>query len=578
MKRFCWIVTLFFSVVFSTVADGIGTHWRPIDPVFDSIVSRLETNFVSDGGACCRDTMINRLYAIADMHDKEPVYRWRSQFWDARSQLKKNNPDSAVVLIEQAYHRVDTVHYPYDYMRIFHLRTVLRKDTKASTYKHLKEVSGYYAKVNDRFMLAHVYIDMGNILTDLKDYSKALEYLRAADVYYDALNEYTYRAKNRLNLSNVLYLMEEKDEADEILTELLHNTACIKDTAFYITTLLSLTEHSLFEDDRYISEAYRLAIPFANKGLLMQSECFMGNYYRTVNMPDSALYYYRKACRRADERYIDILVPVQKYMAESFFAIHEVDSAYLYLNRYEQVRDSLNRVNNWVEIARIESRASIEKHELELRQAEERARFRLILILFVCALVVFIAVFICYIFWKRQRDEKMKKQLKELENKDLAMRLENETLQKNRFKSDLASKDRELASNSLIIMEKNQVLKSLADEIERAKEQGMVHPGTAAQIGNNIKVHLGMNDEWEFFKMQFVKVHPDFFVRLKALAPSVTEGELRLCAYIRTGMENKQIAQMLSLQPDSIKKNRYRLRQKLNIAGKESLETFLRNI
>ena len=172
----------------------------------------------------------------------------------------------------------------------------------------------------------------------------------------------------------------------------------------------------------------------------------------------------------------------------------------------------------------------------------------------------------------------MKKQLKELENKDLSMRLENETLQKNRFKSDLASKDRELASNSLIIMEKNQVLKSLADEIERAKEQGMIHLGTAAQIGNNIKVHLGMNDEWEFFKMQFVKVHPDFFVRLKALAPSVTEGELRLCAYIRTGMENKQIAQMLSLQPDSIKKNRYRLRQKLNIAGKESLETFLRNI
>ena len=57
----------------------------------------------------------------------------------------------------------------------------------------------------------------------------------------------------------------------------------------------------------------------------------------------------------------------------------------------------------------------------------------------------------------------------------------------------------------------------------------------------------------------------------------ITEGELRLCAYIRTGMENKHIAQMLSLQPESVKKNRYRLRQKLNL-GKESLEDFLRGI
>ena len=90
-------------------------------------------------------------------------------------------------------------------------------------------------------------------------------------------------------------------------------------------------------------------------------------------------------------------------------------------------------------------------------------------------------------------------------------------------------------------------------------------------------MHLGTDDEWDFFKMQFVKVHPDFFVRLKTLCPSITEGELRLCAYIRTGMENKHIAQMLSLQPESVKKKRYRLRQKLNL-GKESLEDFLRGI
>ena len=264
-------------------------------------------------------------------------------------------------------------------------------------------------------------------------------------------------------------------------------------------------------------------------------------------------------------------------MSECFAAIQQEDSAYVYLNRYEQYKDSLDQVNSLAEIRRMESRAAIEKQELELQQAEERGRVRFVLILVVCAFILCIAALVCYIFWKKSREEKIKKQLKELENKELVTRLENEMLQNNCFKVELEYKDRELASNSLIIMEKNQVLKSLVDELEKEKDAGNIQSNTALQISNNIRMHLGTDDEWDFFKMQFVKVHPDFFVRLKTLCPSITEGELRLCAYIRTGMENKHIAQMLSLQPESVKKNRYRLRQKLNL-GKESLEDFLRGI
>lgn len=70
---------------------------------------------------------------------------------------------------------------------------------------------------------------------------------------------------------------------------------------------------------------------------------------------------------------------------------------------------------------------------------------------------------------EKSREEKIKKQLKELENKELVTRLENEMLQNNCFKVELEYKDRELASNSLIIMEKNQVLKSLVDELEKKR-------------------------------------------------------------------------------------------------------------
>lgn len=557
--------------------EVIGTYWKPIDNTFDSIADVLELEFISTDSIYYRDSLIQELYTIARAHHKETVYLWRAKFWDARSQLKKNNSDSTIHLIDEAYQQVDSIRYVYDYMRVFHLWTIMHKNQPHVAYKNLKKISEYYARTNNLFMLAHAYIDMGNILSRLKDYPKALEYLQKADSYYKKLNKPVYRAKNQLNISNVLYSMNEEVQAEKILYKLLENPVCVEDTSFYINTLLLLTEHDVPLSKKYVSEAYRLSTEFANKRLLIQSECFMGRFYQNNHRQDSALYYYRKACRRVNIRNIDLIVPVIKNMSECFAAIQQEDSAYVYLNRYEQYKDSLDQVNSLAEIRRMESRAAIEKQELELQQAEERGRFRFVLILVVCAFILCIAALVCYIFWKKSREEKIKKQLKELENKELVTRLENEMLQNNCFKVELEYKDRELASNSLIIMEKNQVLKSLVDELEKEKDAGNIQSNTALQISNNIRMHLGTDDEWDFFKMQFVKVHPDFFVRLKTLCPSITEGELRLCAYIRTGMENKHIAQMLSLQPESVKKNRYRLRQKLNL-GKESLEDFLRGI
>lgn len=551
-------------------------HWKPIDTYFDSIVNKLEKGFTSDDDVHRRDSLVNQLYAFAGKHKKELVYQWRANFWDARTQLKKNNSDSTLILIDKAYRQVDSLKYTYDYMRIRHLWTIMHQEKTHLIYKSLKEISEYYAKVNDLFMLAHAYIDMGNILNRLKDYTKALEYYRKADTYYKELNEDIYQAKNQLNISNVLYLIDEKEQADNILNKLLNNPVCVRDTSFYINTLLSLAEHDVFLNKELISEACRLSIAFANKGLLIQSECFMGNFYQNDHQPDSALYYYRKAYSNINSRHTDFLIPLLKSLSECFADLHHPDSAYIYLHRYEQHKDSLDQINSLAEIRRIESRAAIEKQESELRQVAERNRFHTILTVILCIFIICIAALICYIFWKRHREEKIKKQLKELENKELTTRLKNEALQNEYFKVELESKDRELTSNSLIIMEKNQVLKSLIEEIEKEKNAGKINPNTVVQINNNIKRHLGTNDEWEFFKVQFEKVHPDFFIKLKKQYPSITEGELRLCAYIRTGMENKHIAQMLSLQPDSIKKNRYRIRKKLGIA--DSLEDFLRNI
>lgn len=575
------VIVVFFISLLPLGLFGESTtnfHWKPIHHSYDSIVNLLEKGFISDDNNRNRDKQINLLYALAKDNKNESAFVWRAIFWDARAQLKKNNIDSTLCLIEKAFNMVDSVHYSYDYMRIKHLRSIMNKQKIHLVYKELKEISEYYNKTNDSFMLAHAYIDMGNILSQLSDHSKALEYLQKADTCYKQLNESIYQAKNQLNIANVLYLLDSKTQADHILTKLLHNPVCVKDTGFFVNTLLLLSEHDKFLNREFLFKAYKLMKQYANKGLSICSTTYLGLYYQNKLMPDSALYYYKKAHQMINDRNQDLAIPILKNMAVCYATQHKMDSAYTCLNQYQAFKDSSEQANSLAEIQRIESRSAIEKQEAELRQIAERNSFKFILTCVISIFVTCISILICYIFWKRHREEKIKKQLKELENKELTTRLENEALLNSYFKVELESKERELTSNSLIIMERNQVLKSLLYEIEKENEAGHIRSDAVIQIGKNIKRHLGTGDEWEFFRIQFDKVHPDFFSKLKSLYPSLTEGELRLCAYIRIGMENKQIAQMLSLQPDSIKKSRYRIRKKMMIELEESLEDFLRNV
>lgn len=72
-------------------------------------------------------------------------------------------------------------------------------------------------------------------------------------------------------------------------------------------------------------------------------------------------------------------------------------------------------------------------------------------------------------------------------------------------------------------------------------------------------------DYWDQFVGHFIQVAPHFFEELKQRFPDLTPNEIKLCAYIRIGMSSKQIAQMLNLSPESVNKNRYRLRKKLGL-------------
>ncbi len=126
--------------------------------------------------------------------------------------------------------------------------------------------------------------------------------------------------------------------------------------------------------------------------------------------------------------------------------------------------------------------------------------------------------------------------------------------------------------------EKDNVLEAVLFDISEMKKGGEIGEAQIRQLEQNVKMHLIGRQDWEDFKVLFEKVHPGFSSLLKATYPAVTEGDIRLSIYLKAGMNTKQIARMLQLQPDSVKKNRQRLRRHLGLTADQSLEDLLRRL
>jgi len=71
------------------------------------------------------------------------------------------------------------------------------------------------------------------------------------------------------------------------------------------------------------------------------------------------------------------------------------------------------------------------------------------------------------------------------------------------------------------------------------------------------------------------ELHQEFFKKIKDQFPNLSNNDLRLCAYIKVGLNSKEIAEILNIRPSSSYINRSRLRKKLNLKTEDDLYDFL---
>lgn len=109
-------------------------------------------------------------------------------------------------------------------------------------------------------------------------------------------------------------------------------------------------------------------------------------------------------------------------------------------------------------------------------------------------------------------------------------------------------------------------------------ENGEEADADTAKLRSRVKAALGDDSDWERFETIFKGVRPGFLERLEEKYPALTRGEKRLCCLLSLDMDAKQMARLLMIQPDSVKKTRHRLRHKLGMKPDETFTSFFASL
>jgi predicted nucleic acid-binding Zn-ribbon protein len=171
--------------------------------------------------------------------------------------------------------------------------------------------------------------------------------------------------------------------------------------------------------------------------------------------------------------------------------------------------------------------------------------------------------------------EQLKKDIEQLEQQHQQLTAEHQqieqAMQQEKSRNDvledkLAANNRQLASASLYIVQKNELLTQLKTNIKSLGKKLPHGSKDLDSIESNLQSNQFLDNDWEKFKLHFEQVHPRFFEELKSKYPNLTQYETRLCAYFHMNLSTKEIAGLLNIDPASVRKAKTRLGKKINIA------------
>ncbi|MEM9075949.1 MAG: tetratricopeptide repeat protein [Bacteroidota bacterium] len=429
----------------------------------------------------------------------------------------------------------------------------------------------------DKTMIIGNYMAIGNIYSVMGNFNKSLEYYKMAEKV--AINErLAFRlAQVRHNIgSNMMWLKRNEDAVGYFE----QNLAFYEEAKNQLRIAITLTSMgaNYFEMDN-IAEAkpcfersLRIAKNLGNPEGAAHNARNLGRIAMKENSPKKALDYYTTGMNTSlKTNSKGILAADYNNISSAYVAMSNYKKAFYYFEKHKNLSDSLLNAKNTEKLNELEIQYQTEKKEAALALQEEEIKTlneksradNLQKGLYAGGMASALALFGLSVFGYRQR----------IKRNRIAREKQEEI-----YKQEIAHKQKELASQTLHLVQKNTFIQELKENLENLKNSPEKFKAEFRRIVMLLKKENASDKDWEVFKTYFADVHNDFDQKLKTLYADISEKEIRLAAFLRMNLTTKEIAATLNVLPDSILKSKYRLKKKLNLDKETDLTSFLNTL
>ncbi|MEH0153557.1 tetratricopeptide repeat protein [Limibacter armeniacum] len=436
---------------------------------------------------------------------------------------------------------------------------------------------------------AHGYNALGGVYDLLERNEKAYEYYQKA---LSGFKQHKDLHSEGLVYNNLGLLMQRQNEHEQALKFMLQAQEILdKEGVIRVQTSVASNIASTYIDLGQYKKAEKVYLAAKEKLIQHKDQ----NTLAIVNSGLGSLYTKTGKLDKAEallRESIPLLQPVNAMRVYSNLAsIDTLQKDYVAFakdyTQYVALKDSIYNEEKMLKISELEKKyeTRLKDKEIELLQKDNALKEKQLYFMVIAVIAVVLLLLVLFFRFRVLMQQKKLNLLKIEKHEIEKLRLEESyyaeqkirELQKAKYRNDLDEKNRELASASLYLLNKNQVLQQVKETIQdviREERPSYELKPVIKQISGN----LTMDEDWEQFKIQFEQVNPDFFTKLNEHYDQLTDNDIRFLAYMRINLSTKEIAQMLNISTKSANMTRYRIRKKVGLNKEEDLMDFVRKI
>jgi len=289
----------------------------------------------------------------------------------------------------------------------------------------------------------------------------------------------------------------------------------------------------------------------------------LGISYLALGEIERAASYSEQSKVLADQTiYVEKQKDARKTLADIYQEQGQYEKALMNFKEYKALHDSIfqeEKSNQVLELQTLYETAEKEKNIQELEaQAEIDRLNRNYLMGGIGLLIVLFSIIL-------NREMQRRKKARQLANAEQA-----------RLQDQIDFKNRELTSQALNLARKNEMLQEIKNDLESIRKKAEEESaGDMKGVFQKINFDKQIDKNWEQFTQTFTQTNSSFIQSLTSNYPDLTKNDLRLAALLRMNLSTKDIATILNISDDGVKKARYRLRKKLNLDTSESLDALV---